>query len=214
MTQKRILVYIEGKGGGSGSKRKYNDGEFRQSWKKFLQPLADLAREHKIVFFKCIPGRGGTDTAETFENPLPIHKGALRILLVDSEIPVSDISKPWDALKRKAPTWADDKNCYLMVQCLETWLLADVESLKVHYNKPKKCFKENKIKAWSNLETTDRKTLQGALEQATADCSNSYSHADGNLLIAVVQRDKLKTLPSVARLFEDLERKIREYAES
>ena len=213
MKSKQVIVYIEGEGGGRGSRRRYNDGEFRKSWKQFLQPLADTARNNGVDFFRCVPGRGGTMTTETFSKPLPKDEGALRILLIDSEAPVADINKPWDALGVKAPDWADEKNCYLMVQCLETWLLADVDSLKAHYDKSKSCFDEKKIKAWQNLEGTERKTLQDALVKATANCLNPYEHADGNLIIAVVDRDKLKALSSVERLFKEFEEKIKEYAQ-
>jgi hypothetical protein len=214
MSGKSILVYIEGEGGGgTSSKRRHLNGEFRKSWKLFLQPLADYARDHGISRFQCIPGRGGASTADKFFNPLPQQASALRILLIDSENSVSDVEKPWKMLEQDPPTWADDKNCYLMVQCLETWLLADVPSLCDHYNKPKKCFNENKLKAWSNLEKVPRKTLQKALEAATADCPNPYTHSDGNFLIAKVEREKLKKLSSVARLFCHFEEKIKEYAD-
>src|SRR5260221_11707978 len=163
MSYKKIMVYIEGEGGGGTTgKQKHLDGEFRKSWKKFLQPLADQATNKGIARFQCIPGRGGVTTAETFSKPLPKDEGALRILIIDSEGPVSDNTKPWKALKKTRPGWADDKNCYLMVQCLETWLLADVESLKQHYNWHKKCFRDNNLKVWQNLEPIARKKLKAA----------------------------------------------------
>lgn len=210
MTKKTILVYIEGEGGGRTSrKRNYLDGEFRRAWRQFLQPLVDHA---KNMSFRCIAGRGGGSTTDRFATPLPDQNGALRILLIDSEGPVKDASKPWNALQQKRPTWADDRNCFLMVQCLETWLLADVNSLRTHYNSHKKCFQDNQLKKWPNLEAVARKTLQGALEQATSRCTNPYGHADGNLLIAIVDRKQLMKLPSVTRLFRDFEAKIDEYA--
>ncbi len=213
MAQKRIMIFIEGEGGGGKpAARKYNDGEFRKSWKLFLQPLADLAQQKGIAFFQCIPGRGGMSTADTFANPMPKDKGALRILIVDSEAPINELGKPWNELKKPPPVWADDGSCYLMVQCLETWLLADVGSLVAYYSKHGRCFNENKMKAWNDLEAMPRKMLQEALEQATVRCPRPYAHADGNMLIAVVERDKLKNLPSVARLFRGLEEKINEYA--
>jgi hypothetical protein len=212
MKEKKVLVFIEGEGGGgTTSKKKHLDGEFRKSWKSFLQPLADQAKSKGVVRFQCIPCRGGTSTAERFANPLPKDQGALRILLVDSEGPVKDVSKPWNAIKLRRPSWADDKSCYLMVQCLETWLLADVERLRLYYNCSKPCFRDTKLKAWPNLETIARKILQSALEAATAGCKNPYSHADGNLLIAVVDREKLKVLSSVERLFREFAEKIDEY---
>jgi hypothetical protein len=123
MAGKSILVYIEGEGGGgTPAKHKYNDGEFRKAWKQFLKPLATLATDRGLSRFQCIPGRGGTATVDRFRNRLPQQGNALRILLIDSEGPVQDVAKPWKTIKHR-PTWADDKNCYLMVQCLETWLL-------------------------------------------------------------------------------------------
>ncbi len=214
MKRKSILVYIEGEGGGeeSSSKSRHLAGAFRKSWHTFLQPLADLARS-KGISLQCVIGHGGSEALKKFSRPLPDQFGALRILLIDSEGPVTDVNKPWSALPvTKRPDWADDKQCYLMVQCLETWLLADWESIRNHYNKSKPCFRENHLKAWPSLEATDRKNLQRALEAATANCNNPYFHAYGNVLIAVVRREKLKVLPSVARLFRDLEIKVKEYA--
>jgi len=102
-----------------------------------------------------------------------------------------------------------------MVQCLETWLLADWESLQQKYDRPRPCFRTTKLKKWPNLEKIPRNTLQDAIEHATANCRNPYSHADGNVLIAVVDREKLKTrLSSVKRLFKDFAERIEEYAAS
>jgi len=214
MARKSILVYIEGEGGGrTVDKRKHNDGEFRKAWKRFLQPLADLANDRGISRFQCIPGRGGTTTEKQFANPLPADGHALRILLIDSEGPVGDVSKPWKAIRLKRPQWAGDKNCYLMVQCLETWLLADPASIQSHYDSHgKPCFRQRKLKAWQDLENIAKATLQTAIEAATAECGKPYAHADGNLLIGKVDLEKLKKLSSVARLFKDFGERINEYA--
>ena len=214
MAGKSVLVYIEGEGGGGTvAKHKHNDGEFRKAWKQFLQPLAERATSKGISKFQCIPGRGGATTEKQFANPLAGNAHALRILLIDSEGPVTDVSKPWEAIKLKRPEWAGDKDCYLMVQCLETWLLADRAGLQSHYNSPgKPCFREKKLKAWQDLESIAKKTLQAALEDATADCGKPYAHADGNLLIGKVDLQKLKELSSVARLFRDFAKRIDDYA--
>jgi hypothetical protein len=164
-------------------------------------------------FFQCIPGRGGSRTANRFSKPLPQQSGALRILIIDSEKEVADVTKPWHEIKEERPAWADDRNCYLMVQCLETWLLADWATLRAHYDsRSKPCFQAGKVKSWPNLEKVSRKTVQKALEDATAGCGKPYHHADGNLLIAKVQRNSLMNLSSVSRLFRDMAQKIDEYA--
>ncbi|HEX3149243.1 MAG TPA: DUF4276 family protein [Gemmataceae bacterium] len=215
MKQKQILVFIEGEGGGrTTSKRGFLAGEFRKSWKQFLQPLADHATNKGIRRFQCIAGRGGSAVTDTFANPLPKDQGALRILIIDSEGPVADVSKPWAALNpKKRPKWATDSDCYLMVQCLEAWLLADRDGLKAHFDRTKTCFNEKKLKKWPNLEALDRKTVQRAISDATSSCKNPYGHADGNVLIAIVDREKLKSLPAVTRLFRDFANRIDRYAQ-
>jgi hypothetical protein len=214
MADKSILVYIEGEGGGrTASKRKYLGGEFRKAWKEFLKPIAEHAARNGVNRFRCIPGRGGQSTIELFARPLPPQEGALRVLLIDSEGPVNDVSRPWAALRQKPPEGVDDGNCYLMVQCLETWLLADVEGLRRYYDAHKKCFNDNKVSAWPDPERIARDIIQDALLAATSACKSPYAHADGNLLIAVVDRDELLKLRSVARLFRDFVKKVDEYVD-
>lgn len=212
---KSILIFIEGEGGGreGSSKRQHLDGAFRESWRQFLQPLADLAKNRRIRF-RCVSGGSGATTFDKFAKPLPEQAGALRILLIDSEGPVNDVARPWGALPQLTrPQWATDGHCYLIVQCVETWLLADPDALRAHYDRPKPCFRPDRIRAWPALERIPKSTVQTALEEATAGCgAKAYGHADGNLLIAIVDRQKLMNLPSVARLFRDFGTKIAEYA--
>jgi hypothetical protein len=57
------------------------------------------------------------------------------VLLVDSEGPVERNSGPWKHLKNREPdNWdrpasARDDNAHMMVQCMETWFLADQDTL-------------------------------------------------------------------------------------
>ena len=102
-----------------------------------------------------------------------------------------------------------------MVQSLETWLCADIEGLQKYYDNPKKCFKPGGIPK-QNLEQADRKQLDKALKVATAECGRQreYEHAEGNIIIARLDREKLKSLSSVKRLFDGLTDVIEKYAKA
>jgi hypothetical protein len=56
--------------------------------------------------------------------------------LIDSEAPVSG-ARPWTHLKTRdnweKPENADENDCHLMVQIMETWFLADKAALKTYF---------------------------------------------------------------------------------
>jgi hypothetical protein len=58
------------------------------------------------------------------------------MLLVDAEVPVT-AQGPWEHLKASdnwdRPVGADDDQCHLMVQAMESWFLADREALGEYY---------------------------------------------------------------------------------
>ncbi|MEI8282088.1 MAG: hypothetical protein WCG75_06770 [Armatimonadota bacterium] len=216
MATKKIVIYIEGQGGGEKPKRRrYLDGEFRKSWKLFLKPLADHAKSKGVSHFQCIPGYGGDQAIDLFGHRRASAANHLHILLIDSEGPVQDVSKPWIALGKTPPAGVTDDHCYLIVQSLETWLCADLSGLQSYFDKPKKCFKPAGIPT-QNLEQVDRKKLDKLLKAATVDCGRQqeYDHADGNIIIGQLDQAKLKTLSSVQRLFNDLTKVIEDYANS
>lgn len=211
--EKRVLVYIEGEGGGSKpAERKYLDSDFRKSWRAFLAPLAEAATRGGATF-QCIPGHGRGQAYSDFSKPIPSNQDALRILIVDSEGPVDDVSKPWAALGWPTPPGVSDRHCYLIVQCLETWLLADVPAVQRHFDRLKPCFNAKPIKRWPDLEAVPTFTVQKALEDATLKCKRRYGHADGNLIVGAVDRAHVGKLPAGHRLFEDAVQLIDEYCE-
>ncbi len=61
------------------------------------------------------------------------------LLLVDSEAPVGADDGPWDHLKKRPadqwsrPAGATDDHCHLMVQCMESWFLADQATLARYF---------------------------------------------------------------------------------
>lgn len=106
------------------------------------------------------------DARDEFENYLKVGQGSF--LLVDSEAPVAVGAKPWAHLKArdnwKRPVGAKDDHCHLMVQCMETWFLADVHALETFYGQG---FAPNALPHTANIEVVSTKAVLDALERAT-----------------------------------------------
>ncbi len=100
----------------------------REGFRKLLEKAGFTGRIPRIV--AC----GGRDEAyDDFENALASGKYAHLALIVDSEDPVQDIEKTWEHLKARdgweRPPGADDAQVFLMTTCMETWIVADRDSL-------------------------------------------------------------------------------------
>ncbi|RJP34559.1 MAG: DUF4276 family protein [Candidatus Omnitrophota bacterium] len=86
------------------------------------------------------------------------------MLLVDAESPVKD---PPHLHLRMQDHWATPLQAnryHLMVQTMEAWLIADIESLKTYYGQG---FHESAIPKNPNVEQIDKKQIETALIQAS-----------------------------------------------
>ncbi|MFZ2968089.1 MAG: DUF4276 family protein [Sulfuricurvum sp.] len=94
------------------------------------------------------------------------------LLLVDSEGCIDGDIKKWDYVKTRVgdnweqPKSADEDNLFFMIECMESWFLADKDALKSFYGKD---FHENALPKNTNLESTCKQTIYNALENATKD---------------------------------------------
>lgn len=97
-------------------------------------------------------------------------------ILVDSEDPVDDIHKPWQHLNKRdgweQPDGTKDSQAFLMITCMETWIAAERDALRMHY---KNGFNENRLPSLDKIEMQPRHKVQKALEDATRNCKNKYS---------------------------------------
>ena len=141
------------------------------------------------------------------------------MLLVDSEAPVSaahrqggDRSKwlPWAHLEQRVgdgwckPNGSVDTDCHLMVQVMESWFLADRDTLKSFFGNG---FKENKLPAASrSIEDVSKADVNRALANATEDCKTKSSYGKGEhsfKLLARIDPDKIAGASCWARRFID-----------
>ena len=87
---------------------------------------------------------------------------------VDSEAPVADGQSSWEHLKVRdgwdCPSSATDDNAHLMVQCMESWFLADRETLAVFYGQG---FNPNALPKQTNIEKIPKNDVNQGLDAAT-----------------------------------------------
>ncbi|MDR2759824.1 MAG: DUF4276 family protein [Spirochaetaceae bacterium] len=163
-----LKIYVEGGGDAHILKR-----DCRRGFSEFLE---------KAGLKGCMPrviACGGRRKAyDDFCTAIGNNESAM--LLVDSESPVDqnccrekEVSKwdPWQHLAdRQGDGWVKPDNtcitdCHLMVQCMETWFLADRKALKSFYGTN---FSEKALPAKErSIETIDKQQVYQTLENAT-----------------------------------------------
>lgn len=133
------------------------------------------------------------------------------ILLVDSEAPVSQ--PPWDHLQQRdawgRPTGAEDAQAQLMVQCMETWCIADRGALRIFFGQD---LAERRLPHLEGLEARSKDDVQDALVDATRRCGRNRAYAKGSRsfeLLGILDSAKLRErLPHFARLCKVLDEKL------
>ena len=162
-----IAIYMEGGGGGKGTRV-----ALRRGMDGFLGKLKDVARAKgwrwRLV---CCGGRDAAFRA--FGNAYSNGSDALVVLLVDSEGPV-DVS-PRAHLTRDGWNLSGvaDNQIHLMVQVMETWIIADPGALATYYGQR---FQESALPAADDLETVAKNEVAAALDRATERAQKGRYH--------------------------------------
>jgi hypothetical protein len=175
-----MKLFVEG-GGGSKALRT----ACREGFAEFLQK-AGLGRTMPRII------ASGSRRSAYDDFCTAVADGQPALLLVDSEASVvqqhqqgDDKARwaPWAHLAQRQgdgwaqPSGADDKDCHLMVQCMESWFLADRQTLQTFFDPG---FKPNALPAESRpIEGIDKDTLYQALKTATANCKTKAEYGKG-----------------------------------
>ena len=163
----RVTIYIEG--GGTGNRL----GQiFRRSWRRFFESAGLGGNLPKVV-------RGGSrnETFEQFKTAVQrASADELPLMLVDSEGPVAAVHTPWQHLQTNdgwiRPPSADDQQAFLMIQAMETWLLADRNALQDYFGQG---FSMSRLPQRDNLESIPKDSLEPSLQRASANCRKQFS---------------------------------------
>lgn len=173
-----VKLYVEG-GGDSAALRT----ACRQGFTQFITG-AGIRRKPRVV--ACGSRRDAYDSYCT-----AVANGEDAVLLVDSEAPVAaeyqqgqdSEWQPWQHLKHRPgdrwekPEGATDTDCHLMVQCMESWLIADPVTLTAFFGQG---FRKNQLPATTTaVESVAKKRIYSALANATKDSKTKAQYGKG-----------------------------------
>ena len=153
-----VRVFAEGGG---------NQDRTRTAFKKAL-----------VQFFRKALGKGPQprvepcgsrdEACDDFCRSLENEPHTCAILLVDSEDPVAEGTAPWAHLQRRdgwrSPVQVPPDQVHLMVQCMETWFLADRQTLIDFYGRE---FKPDALPGYPNPEHAPKRDVMDGLVRAT-----------------------------------------------
>ena len=151
------------------------------------------------------------DAFRRFQTALRENKTSFCILLVDSEAPLEVEKGIWHHLNRydnwDLPVRASEENAQLMVQCMETWLLADGDALSAFY---KQGFLPKHLPKRMNSESISKKEVFQVLDQATRFSGTKGAYKKGShafkILSLINPEIVSRRAPHAARLLETLKK--------
>ncbi len=201
-----VTLYVEG-GGDAKSLRT----ACRQGFSTFLAKAGVMTAELRIV--AC----GGRASAyKDFRKAIAAGNPAM--LLVDSEEPVSQAYQqgepegwlPWQHLAQRVgdrwqkPDDARELHCHLMVQCMESWLVADRDTLERFFGPS---FKGNQLPdANVPIESVIKTKLYDGLKSATQSRKIRAPYGKGRhsfRILAQINPEKVQAASPWARRFVD-----------
>jgi len=164
-----IAIYVEG--GGDTPEQK---AALRRGLDGLLNNVKSKARE-KHLGWKLVCAGGRQATYEAFINALYTNPGTINVLLIDSETPIAIVTDDIDqdaevrvAHLTQRDQWdlseAHPQRVHLMVQCMETWIVADVDALRRFYGQG---FAPNSLPRRVNLEEEPKVDVYDKLMRAT-----------------------------------------------
>lgn len=164
-------VYVEG-GGNSKALR----SECRKGFRQFFENAGLKGRMPSIV--AC----GSRQTAFN-DYVLAVAKpgnNRFCVLLVDSEGPVAEEDDSWAHVKKQdnwdRPQNAEDDGAHLMVQCMESWFLADKANLAAYFGQQ---FNANALPGNPNIEEIPKNDVLQRLRSASRQCAQKGAYDKG-----------------------------------
>ena len=190
-----MYLYVEG-----GGDTKLLRTACRQAFSQFLAKAGLNGHMPRIV--ACGRRRQAYDEFCT-----ALRQGKRAMLLVDSEDSITTAS-PWDHLLHRAgdqwpiPPGSTDDDCHLMVQCMESWFLADRDTLRTFFGQG---YQENALAAvGTSVEALAKPAVYQALANATRHCKTKAPYGKGEhsfLLMSQIEPAKVMGISQWAKRF-------------
>ena len=198
----KVRVYVEG--GGDGRELR---ARCREGFSVFFERATLAGRMPRII--AC----GSRSNAfNKFRVALSSsNKVEFIVLLVDSEDSVAEGSGPWHHLAKRdgwdKPDNAKDENVHLMVQCMETWFLADRDGLAAYFGHG---FNPKALAGRREIEDVAKADVLDGLKNATRQCKKGEYGKGRHSFDILKQIDSSKLLvasPHAKRLIDILREK-------
>lgn len=195
-----IAIYVEG-----GGDRKNGKASLRQGIDAFLRSLKDAARAKRWQW-KTVCCGGRLETFRRFRNGISnARNGAIVLLLVDAEAPVVAATPTEHLRTRQGDGWrldgVRDDQAHLMVQTMESWIVADADALAEFYGPN---FDKGALPRHSDIEAVGKAQVAAALDKATGRTSKAKYHKirHASELLHRIDPDKVRRrCPHCERLF-------------
>lgn len=131
------------------------------------------------------------DAYDRFCTAISIYENTFSILLVDSEGPVAAHIGRWIYLKERnedgwdKPENADEDNVHFMVQCMESWFIADKQCLLKFYGQG---FVLNAIPKNPDIEKIPKIEIYNGLKKATRNTKTKGKYGKGSHSFEILSR--------------------------
>ena len=192
-------IYIEG--GGDSKQLKV---QCRKGFRQLLERCGFSGRMPRLV--AC---GGRSEAYSDFKTAHESNKVEYVAMLIDSEEPVSNPEETWDHLRNcdrwERPDGADDEQVLFMTTCMETWIVADRDTLRQHYGSS---LQESALPSLISLEQGNRQDIQEGLKRATRNCSNAYQK--GKRSFEILGKLEPETMESYLPAFQRAKRILNE----
>lgn len=204
-----VTLYVEGGGDANSLKT-----ACRAGFTEFITK-AGIKKRPRVV--ACGSRRDAYDSFCT-----AIAQGDDALLLVDSEAAVAaqhqaggpERWSPWRHLLQRdnwsKPVTAQEADCHLMTQVMETWFVADPATLAAFFGQG---FNDKALPAAANqVESIAKQAVYSALQQATKQCKTKSAYGKGEhsfkLLAKVVPAAVMDASPWAKRFVDELKKKM------
>lgn len=192
----RVKIYVEG-GGDNEALRT----ECRKGFSKFIEKAGFKEKMPRVV--ACGSRK---DAYDSFLTAIETAKGdEFALLLVDSEAPVE--LSVWQHLTKRdgwqQPNGASSEQGHLMVQCMESWFLADRTSLEQFFGQG---FKSGSLPKNPQIEDIPKNDVAISLKQASRDTKTKGEYHKGKHSFDILGRldpEKVQKASKHARAFFD-----------
>ena len=179
-----IYLYVEG-----GGDARTSLNECRKGFRIFLEKAGFEGKMPRIV--ACGGRRQAYEQFCQKVKEAERYKDCFPLLLIDSECAVDtkyergamEEWNPWEFLKKSegenwvCPEGASDSQCHFMVQCMESWILCDVQNLMSFYGQG---FSPDSLPQNENIEMVDKQTIYSSITNATRNSRTKGSYNKGN----------------------------------